>query len=371
MILNISSEHLCRLRAYAQHLHPDSVYTGGDVAQLTREIGGWQAQEMPAAHLSIRVRSSGLLENQVQSTREQARGIVLTWALRGTMHLIPAEDVRWMLALLGQIFIKERERRYQQLGLTPEIRQKALKLLPEILHENPLHRAQLAVALAQYDIPVAGQTIAHIVSYAALESLICFGTEHDGDMTYVLVEEWLQSIESRMFSKEAGLLELARRYLTAYAPATAQDFAAWSGLPMMQAKAAFLALADDLLEIKYQNQSLWMLKQHEARLENAADKDFVRLLPRYDTYLLGYQQRDFMLEAAYAKRINAGGGIIHPAVLINGRIVGVWRTDRKKAVTTIIIEPFEPLPEKWLPLLEVEVAEIGRFLQQKTALQLL
>jgi hypothetical protein len=100
------------------------------------------------------------------------------------------------------------------------------------------------------------------------------------------------------------------------------------------------------------------------------DVEFARLLPRYDTYLLGYQQRDFMLDEAFAKHINAGGGIIHASVMVNGRIVGVWRTDRKKAAATIVIEPFAALSETWLPLLEYEVQAIERFWQHPTVLKI-
>ena len=88
----------------------------------------------------------------------------------------------------------------------------------------------------------------------------------------------------------------------------------------------------------------------------------VRLLPRFDIYLLGYQKRDLAVSPQYAKRINAGGGIVHPTVLVEGRIVGTWKSKREKNHFVVMVEPFERLAPEIDEGLEAEVEDMARFL---------
>ena len=85
-------------------------------------------------------------------------------------------------------------------------------------------------------------------------------------------------------------------------------------------------------------------------------------MPRFDIYLLGYQKRDLAVSSQYAKRINAGGGIVHPTVLVNGRIVGIWKSKREKNDVVLMVEPFERLTPEIDQGLEAEVEDMARFL---------
>ena len=71
------------------------------VRQVVADIGGVQAQDPVAEVLSVRVRTAGLTSRSVDEARTQDRSVVRTWAMRGTLHLVASEDVRWMLSLLG------------------------------------------------------------------------------------------------------------------------------------------------------------------------------------------------------------------------------------------------------------------------------
>ena len=88
----------------------------------------------------------------------------------------------------------------------------------------------------------------------------------------------------------------------------------------------------------------------------------MRLLPRFDIYLLGYQKRDLAVPSQYAKRINAGGGIVHPTVLVDGRTVGIWKSKREKNHLVVMVEPFERLASEIYEGIEAEIEDIARFL---------
>jgi hypothetical protein len=95
----------------------------------------------------------------------------------------------------------------------------------------------------------------------------------------------------------------------------------------------------------------------------------VRLLGRFDDYLLGWRDRDLVLDARFARRIQAGGGWIHPAMVVDGRVAGTWRARRAGGRLDITVAPFSGrLPRGTRPALEAEAADLGRFLAVETRL---
>ena len=72
----------------------------------------------------------------------------------------------------------------------------------------------------------------------------------------------------------------------------------------------------------------------------------------------------------YAKRVNAGGGILHPTLLQDGRAVGTWKSERKKSRLNVLVEPFNQLAPEVYPGLETEVADLARFLGMSATLHM-
>src|SRR5689334_5862410 len=100
MTIALPDDQIPQLRRPARRLTP-AHERAADAAALVRAIGGVQAQELPAAALAIRARTAGLTSADVERARVADRSIVHTWAMRGTLHLLPTEDLDWLLALLG------------------------------------------------------------------------------------------------------------------------------------------------------------------------------------------------------------------------------------------------------------------------------
>ncbi|WP_119070892.1 winged helix DNA-binding domain-containing protein [Aggregatilinea lenta] len=359
----LTIEQVRMLRLRAQRLHPDQAHTSS-VADLVRDLGGLQAQELPSAVLGIRVRSHKASAETVRQARETDRSIVLTWAMRGTRYLVAAADLGWMLPLFGPLFIERGQRRYKQLGLDATTRTRAANRIAAALADGAaLTRAELADVLAKEDIPVAGQAIAHLVGFAALSGVICFGPERGGELTYVALPEWTDAGDDP--GEAEALARLARRYLGAYSPAALDDFANWSGLPAKQARAGLEAIEHDLVPVEVEGSPAWMPKGHAAWLDEPPGDPVVRLLPAYDGYLLGYKGRDFMVSGAHARRIHPGGGLLKPTLIVDGCARGVWKLERTKRGVTVVVAPFEPLDEAARAGIDAEVGDLARFLDQE------
>jgi hypothetical protein len=338
-------------------------------------VGGLQAQDTGAVRLAVRARSAVPTLDTVRRDCAAPATLVRTWLMRGTLHLVPAADARWMLALLGSRNAAGGAGRRAQLGLDDETCRAAVSALPDILGDGkPLSRAELVDRLARRGVRIdaTGQAPAHLVGYAAALGVICRGPDLDRDEPgYVLLDAWAGPVPggSGAGSWPVGaqaVAELGRRYLAGFGPASPADFAAWSGLPVGAARAAFGALGEELAEVAPE---LFVTAGSTPPPEGGSP--VVRLLGAYDTYLLGYRTREPALAAGHATRIQAGGGVIHPAVVVDGRVAGRWRLERSRSGRTVHIEQFGRTLERLTDGLAEEAGDLGRFLGEPVTLAVL
>jgi hypothetical protein len=371
MAISLSGDQVRLLRMRAQRLTPQPPGAVGGVAPIVKELCGIQAQDARAATLGVRVRSVDLLATDVEYARVQERTIIRTWGQRGTLHLLATEDLGWLLPLFGPVFIAGDRRRREELGLDEDTCARAISVIRDVLaSQGALTRAELVEQLAARGIRLTGQARPHLLYRAALEGIICLGPERGAEPTYVLLNDWVEPGRATL-SPEAALAELALRYLQTYGPATPEDLAAWSGMPISRIRPAWPRIADQLLEVEVAGSPAWMLKTYAAWLdEPPAPAPIVRLLPGFDIYLLGYQNRDLAVPRQHAKRINAGGGMIHPVLLVDGRAVGTWKSKRQKNRLEVVVEPFDQLAVQVQQGLQAEVSDLARFLGVHASLML-
>ncbi|HWZ17815.1 MAG TPA: winged helix DNA-binding domain-containing protein [Ktedonobacteraceae bacterium] len=372
MSIFLSDHQLRYLRMRAQRLTPQQPDEGIGVAQVVKEVCGIQAQDEPAAALALRSRSVGLVVTDVEQARVNDRSIIRTWGPRGTLHLLASDDIGWLLPLLGPVFVASDRRRREELGLSEEICVRGMHIIRNVLaDEGPLTRAELVERLATNGIHLEGQARPHLLARAALERLICFGPYRGAEPTYVLLNDWIDQKHTGLsLSEDEAYTELTRRYLSTYGPATPGDQASWSGLSLSKTRAAWQRIEGELLEVETASSSVWVLKSQAARFDELSPLTLiVRLLPRFDIYLLGYQKRDLAVPSQYVKRINAGGGIVHPTVLVDGRIVGTWKSKREKNRFVVMVEPFERLEPEIDEGLEAEIEDMARFLDVGVRMQ--
>jgi hypothetical protein len=99
----------------------------------------------------------------------------------------------------------------------------------------------------------------------------------------------------------AALAELAQRNLEVYAPASPADLASWSDLKMSEMCLAWQSIGGQLVSVENPGRTLWMLKSQLDWVETAPDcSPVVRLLPKFNTYLLGYADRDRLVAPTFA-----------------------------------------------------------------------
>ncbi len=365
----VTPGHVRALRLQAQHLHQKASVR--DLAGVVRSLVGVNAQSGPAMMLSLRGRVKELEMADVKDSIAQKR-LVRTWAMRGTIHLIDSPDLGWMISLLGPAIIAKGRRRRLELGLDEEALERCLDEIPAIMHgRGPLTREELTDGLIGRGIPAERKSQApyHLIAYAALKGLVCIGPDSpDGEQTYCLVSEWAG--KQKDITGEEALAELVIRYLRGYGPASPADFSAWSGLSLTDAKKGWkLAMEREVLqEISVEDRVLWSLESQYVSPEKPAHTGtVVNLLPAFDSLVLGYADREYLVPGRYQKEIYHGGQTV-PVVLVDGLAAGVWRYERRGKTLNIRVTPFGPADRAIRDLVEEEAEDIGRFFGLQTSI---
>jgi hypothetical protein len=313
-----------------------------------------QAQDNLASRLGVRARSGTATDADVRHAIEVERSVVRTWLMRGTIHLVDATDLRWLVRLIGPAVGRKFRTRWQQLGLTEDVLDRCVEVLPGVLADGPRTRHEIREGLAALGVRLQSpdpQIHTHALVHASTIGLVCRGPDRGRHNTFALLDHWLPSAPEGPSGDDA-LAELARRYFAAYSPATAADFTTWSGLP---AGRAIELISDELRPVDVDGRPGF-------RLGEAEPARTVRLLPAFDNYLIGYRDRAAILDPALHQRVYRGG-MVRPTVLSDGRVIGTWALERPTGRLTV--SPFDEFDARTRRAVAAEAADIGRFLDRE------
>ena len=335
---------------------------------VARRLVGVQAQVASAAELAVAVRRRTPRRGEIDRAIAD-RMLVKTWAMRGTLHLLPVDVAPTVLATLSRLrpWTAPAWQRYH--GVSAADVQRVLDALPGVLSDDPITREELGVAVAGR---VRSKAVAaklssgwsELLKPAAFAGMLLQGPLREGRVTFVRSDAWVHGW-SAPDPEEAGA-DLLRRYLAVHGPADVQHVADWWARQRASAvRPWFERLADELVTVEVEGAVLYALRSDLAALRRSRPNDEVRLVPNFDQYFLGAGggSAAFVPSARRAK-VSRTAGWISPLVLRGGRVAGVWELDRDAG--RIRVEGFEPLPRA--PLAE-EAAHLGRFLGRELSVR--
>ena len=352
----IDPARLPRLRAAAQLLHrPASISDPVDVA---RAIGGAQAQDTYAGPLTFRSRSRGLTAADIKRARTEERSLLRSWVMRRTVHLIPTDDAGWWLPLFEPGFEQWARRRLAQLGMKAGNEEKALRVIAKALADvGPLTRPELARRVVEAGVELNEQTRLHVIGLAVVSGIACLGPDKGKTTCLVRREDWLGP--SPPFDRNAALAELARRYLGAFGPSTDRDFSYWAGLPLRDERAGLESISGEIETVRVGEEEMLIMRGASLRLPAEGQ---VRMLGNFDTYLLGWKDREFSVAEHHAAHVKeGGGGWIRPVVVRDGVVVGGWRSSRKGGRIEVTLNLNDEDRVELASAIEGELADLTRF----------
>ncbi|MHC1782234.1 MAG: winged helix DNA-binding domain-containing protein [Anaerolineaceae bacterium] len=353
-------EDIARIRLYTQQIASSRFTTA-------REVVGWmgamQAQDYAMSKWALGVRLPGSTERGIRGAVD--RGEVLrTHLMRPTWHLVSADDIYWLLALTVPHIKAGSRSRHNQQGLTPEIfRQSNAVIEKALAGGRHLTRQELVAGFEKANIPLGDNRAAHLLYWAELEGLVCSGPEKNGKPTYALLEE--QVPKPPDLTREEALAKLAGRYFASHGPATLPDFTWWSGLPIRDARRALELVRSNLISETIDGQVYWF---DESVSVPAPEGEIVKTLPAYDEYIISYTDRGASLTSENAVKAVSRNGIFYPVIVVDGRVIGIWKRTTKKDKVVIETELFVLTDETSMALIEKEFLNFGRFMEKEISI---
>ena len=327
-----------------RHHLTNAMPQAGAVA-VARDIGGAQAQVMSAAEMQLAVRSPATAAD-VRRALWEDRSIVKTWLMRGTLHLVPADDLPVYTAAMQGSWIKARNSWLNYLQITEVQMTELIDSIAEAMGGTPMTRQEILAGVGSGHSERVRETLrsgwGSMLKPVARRGLLCFGPSRGQSVTFVNPRRWLASW--RDVDPDDAIAEIARRYLRAYGPATRNDFARWWGMWSGAARAAWSRLSSELASVSVEGDVLDVLTEDLDALSEASIERSAVLLPSFDPYVMGHTTRDHLLEKVHASKVSRTAGWISAVVLVDGRVEGTWTHSIRRRALQIEVAPFRRLP---------------------------
>lgn len=317
-----------------------------------------QSQDFTGAKWAVGQRVQNACDADVEAAF--ARGAILrTHVLRPTWHFVAPADIRWLLALTAPRVHAALAYQAKLRELDARTLRRAGEVVAKALVGTMLTREELGAALAKARIDVSGDRLGHVLMHAELEALICSGAPQGKKQTYALLDERAPASECLHYTREEALATLARRYFASHGPATAADFAWWSGLTLTDAKRGMQGAA--LVEDRVGDGPIWCAQEEAARARAS-----FHLLSNYDEYVVAYRDRAAFVDPAHA--FPREMMLANHLVIRDGQVIGAWTRAFTRDGVEVEARVFAPLDASGVRALDKAVAAFGRFYAKEARL---
>lgn len=310
---------------------------------------GIQAQEPQAPYVALWSRLeefSPLGLSDLIAARRAVRGPLM----RATIHLVTARDWGHLRPVMASVLARSfKGSPFSKAiaGIEPE---ELLAYGQELLVQCPRSRAELGPLLAERWPSAGPQALAYAVSY--LVPIVQVPPRglwgQGGQARWASADAWL---DDRAPDAAAPGVELIRRYLAAYGPATVQDIQAWSGLTRLS---QLVECHRDDLRMLRDERGRELLDIPDGAFPDPATPAPPRFLAPFDNAVLAHANRSRIIDPAYRRLLSSDR--LMRAFLVDGFVAGTWQLDG----ATLYVRPFRPLDRR-------ETAEVRGEAQQLLA----
>ena len=352
------------------------------MVSVLADMGGAQSQVLLAAQLSIWARVKGARMTQVNSAIWNEHTLVRAWAMRRTMFLLPSDQLA--------VFVRGTTRRatyhFRHALSRVGSKEKLDALLDAVLRalEEPRTRSDLAGILSKshgyklkskagggwgnkrpvpwVKVGAALLPVEWLLHVIAARDVIVSGPGDGNEATYVRADRWIQHWKDMPVEKAER--ELLVKYLKAFGPTTLQDFALWAGVYVRDAKPIWQREAENMVHIDVEGWKASILESDLPDLEKAdLGEPVVRLLPYFDSFLLGHKSHRNIVDQGNHKKIYRDQGWVSPVLLVDGRAQGVWSHNQNKGVLDVHVTPFSRISSGVSSRIKEEASDLCRFLE--------
>jgi hypothetical protein len=356
---------LAALRLERQHLERRA--RRAQMLGVVRDHVAVQAQVIGSAELAIHARVDGMLRDDIRTALWQDRTLVKTWAMRGTLHLVAADELPELVAALGTRINYLRPVWLRYFEVTADEMLALQDGIGHILSDQPMTRADLARALAERlgDEAFAERVTSSWGTFlkpAANRGYLCFGPDDGRNVTFVDPRAWLG--RDMPEPSEDAIGAVIERQLHAFPGSSRGELARWwgvqGGAPLRK---PISSLGDRVIEVVADGTKVLVCREDVDDLANRDPSTVVRLLPAFDPYTLSVQKEaESLLPRARRPLVSRTAGWISQVVIVGGVIVATWTHEVKQGRLAIQVAPWRRLTKAERAAIDAEADRIGGFL---------
>ncbi len=356
----MTSEEISAIRLHNQQIAAPKFRK---VQDLVHWMGAMQAQDYSMCKWAIGARLPDITDEKVTEAFQKGE-IIRTHLLRPTWHIVSSTDIYWILGLTAPHIKRLLRSRHRHLEISQSTIMKCQSVIEKLLVGGKhLTREEIMLQLQNAGISTEGQRASHLMLTAELDGLVCSGKPNGNKQTYTLLDEWVPKTGS--ISRDESLHELIRLYFASHGPATIQDFIWWSGLPVKDVKNGLEMVKSDFISVKADEHTYWV---SPANPTSPAKNTAAYLVPAYDEFIISYRDRTDSLESVNNKKAISENGLFRPIIVVNGKVVGIWKRQLKKDKVLVVPEYFRQVTPKEQIQIETAAKRYGQFLNLDTEL---
>ena len=333
-------------RAHRHHL--DERAPRRDALEVASRLCGLHAQLISSAELTLWARVEGLEPDAVSQALWEERTLVKTWAMRGTLHLLPAADYPFWQAGLATYDHYRKPAWSKAFGISQEDLDVLLETVGSQLEGRELTREELAVAVGEATSEELAEKVREswgsMLKPAAFYGKLVFAPNAGRNVRFTA-----PAGEPAEGSREA-VREIARRFVAVNGPVTREDLARWwRGYSPAQAGKLLAELGEQVEDVSLNGATAYMLAGHGGRAAALEPPRSVRLLPAFDQYVVAASghAHELLPAGTDRARVYRPQGWLTPVLAVDGLMRGLWRHERKGKRLVVEIEPLAKLP-KWV-----------------------
>lgn len=305
---------------------------------------GLHAQLLTSAAMSAAARVKDYDRRRFEDELYRRRTLVKAWCMRGTLHLVACDDFGLFLgAVMGRRVATHREF-LLNCGLSAAEVDHLPGRLAGALAAGPATRRRLHELVPELErIPGAGW--GQDVQDLCYRGLLVHAEPDGNEARFARADLWL-GLTTRQADPDAATADLLRRYLAAYGPASAADFAYWAGFNAVGvALDARRRLGGLLAEVEVEGcrRPLMMLAADIDELSRLGPPPRAFPLPRFDPLFMGLKDRRRFADDEWRKRLLLPGGFIAASMWAGGRVVGTWNFTTRGDRMIVDAAAFRPL----------------------------
>lgn len=372
-VADVTAAQAVAYRVAAHHLH-----VRREAGEVDRAAGVAGVQDTPpgVAAVALAARVDGIRWGDVQAALVRDRSLVRVLGPRGAAHIVPTANA--VLFGPGSLGATEVSLQAQLAGAWLPLRDGGWAARDALTHVSgvmvavladgePRRKGELSEALHGQLPPElepwcercgANHVPDQLFRLAGVAGAFCYGAPRQDGRVLVDVASWLGGPLGG--NNRTARQDLTRRFVHAYGPVAPDHLLGWTGIGRSDARTRFDELHDELVEVRLDGATAWMLRDDVDTLSDPPPAEGVRLLPPGDPFL--HQRDRATLLGDRARQRMLWRSVGSPGlVLLRGRPVGIWRGRVRSGRLVVTVDAFARVGVQARRAIEDEAAMVAPF----------